>query len=532
MFLRTFKILSLIAILFLLSQSFSSFHATASDYAQAASTTPRTIPSLKQWRAGTGSYTFSQSSRIVLDPIYVKPLSTTAIVFRNDLRSLTGRLIPVVIGNSKSGDIYFSLNAHDQNLGSEEYILSITDRLLISAQTDAGAFYATRTILQLLKQGHTIPGGTAHDWPDYTERNLMVDVGRKYFSIQWLSNQIKELAYLKMNYLHLHFSDNLGFRLESSSHSEIVTSPYYTKTQIRNLVTLAQQYHITIIPEIDFPAHDDALLASHPELQLKSTDGTTNAGDIDLGKEASYKLIKDLLQEYLPLFPGPYWHAGADEYLDPGQYSHYPQLQAYAQAHYGSQATGIDAYLGYIKWIDGIVRSHGKTLRIWDDAHSALAQTGTVVGLNSNIILELWDGNTNPQTAINEGHFILNATLHPTYYVLGRYTPDPANLYEKWAPNIQWSGGQDGSSVTPRNPKLLGGQLHIWCDQPDAQTEDEVASGILNPLRAIAQNLWGAPKLVPTYQEFTTIINSLGHAPGYIAPSSSTPTVPPVPTQR
>ena len=226
------------------------------------------------------------------------------------------------------------------------------------------------------------------------------------------------------------------------------------------------------------------------------------------------------MQEYLPLFPGPYWHAGADEYLNPSQYSNYPQLQAYAQAHYGVNATGIDAYLGYIKWIDGIIRAAGKTLRTWDDPHTVLGQTGTVVGLNPNIILELWNGNTNPQTAIDEGHSIVNATFHPTYYVLGGYSSDPADMYENWTPNSEWG---NNSSVAARNPKLLGGIFHVWCDQPGAQTEDQVASGIINPLRDLAQNTWGAPKLVPTYQAFTTIINSVDRAPGYIPPRGPAP---------
>ncbi len=525
MLLRQIKKMLLTIILLLIFSIFqvlSTYDALVTHYAQAQSGTPMTIPALKQWRAETGSYTFSQSSHIVLDPTFVKQLAATGFLFSNDLRSLTGLSIPVVTGSSKSGDIYLSLNAHDNGLGSEGYLLNVTDRLIISAQVDAGVFYGTRTLLQLLKQSHTIPGGAARDWPDYSERGLMVDVGRKYYTVQWLENQIRDLAYLKMNYLHLHFSDNLGFRLQSSSHPEIVTSPYYTKVQIHSLITLAQQYHITVVPEIDFPAHDDAILASHPELQLKGSNGTVNAGDIDLGQDASYKLIKDLLQEYLPLFPGPYWHGGADEYLDPSQYSNYPQLQAYARAHYGANATGIDAYLGYIKWLDGIVRSAGKTLRTWDDPHTVLAQTGTAVGLNPDVILELWSGNTNPQTTIDEGHSIINAAFHPTYYVLGGYASDATDLYEKWAPNLEWSTSQN-LSVTAPNPKLLGAVFHVWCDQPSAQTEDQVAKGIMNPLRGMAQNTWGAPKLVPTYQDFTSIINSIGHAPGYIPPPGQVP---------
>ncbi|HEX3641696.1 MAG TPA: beta-N-acetylhexosaminidase, partial [Ktedonobacteraceae bacterium] len=223
MLLRYIKKMSLIIILLLsfgIFQVFLTYHIPVTHYGQAQSRTPITIPSLKQWNAGAGagSYTFSRSSHIVLDPTFVKQLTTTAAVFSKDLHALTGLSIPAVTGSSKSGDIYLSLNAHDKSLGSEGYLLTIADRVTISAQEDAGVFYGTRTILQLLKQSHTIPEGIARDRPDYPERGLMVDVGRKYYSVPWLENHIRDLAYLKMNYLHLHFSDNLGFRLQSSSH--------------------------------------------------------------------------------------------------------------------------------------------------------------------------------------------------------------------------------------------------------------------------------------------------------------------------
>ena len=77
--------------------------------------------------------------------------------------------------------------------------------------------------------------------------------------------------------------------------------------------------------------------------------------------------------------------------------------------------------------------------------------------------------------------------------------------------------------MTARNPKLLGAVFHVWCDQPSVQTEDQVAKGIMNPLRGMAQNTWGASKPVPTYQGFTSIINSIGRAPGYIPPRGPVP---------
>jgi hexosaminidase len=477
---------------------------------------PITIPSVKQWTGGPGSYSFSSSSRIVLDPADVSKLNTTAYVFANDLSYLSCLSTPVVAGNTNAGDILLTLNSTDTTLGTDGYSIIITDRVTISAQADAGAFYGTRTLLQLLKQNFIISGGTIRDWPDYPQRGLMVDVGRKYFSVQWLENLIRDLSYQKLGYLHLHFSDNLGFRIESSSHPELTsnTSPYYTKAQMSSLIALAQQYHVTIVPEIDFPAHVGAILAVHPELKLVSSRGIALPDKIDLSLPGTYTLISDLLHEYLTFFPGPYWHAGADEYLHPGDYADYPQLQAYAQAHWGPGATGVDTYLNYVNWVDSIVKSYGKTTRTWGDPYESLASTGTAVGLNKDVVLELWNGDINPWQPINSGFYVSNASFQPLYYVLGSYLSDPQNLYEDWAPNLEFGAGNNWS-VAPRDPRLLGAKLHIWCDNPDAETEDQVAAGIMNALRGVAQNSWQAPKLVPTYSQFTSLISVIGRAPGW-----------------
>jgi N-acetyl-beta-hexosaminidase len=105
----------------------------------------------------------------------------------------------------------------------------------VDARADAGAFYGTRSLLQLIKQAPTIPAGVGRDWPSKPERGLMVDNGRKYFSVGWLRNHVKDLAYLKLNYFHLHVSDNLGFRLESTTHPEVVSAQRYTKQEIDSI---------------------------------------------------------------------------------------------------------------------------------------------------------------------------------------------------------------------------------------------------------------------------------------------------------
>src|SRR5581483_6951405 len=185
----------------------------------------QSVPALQQWTAGSGSYSFTTASRIVVDPAYASTLNPEATTFATDLGALAGRTISVVQqATAATGDIFLTLGGTD---AAEGYTMTVGSSVRIQASTAAGAFYGTRTVLQLLHISLTISAGTAHDWPVKPERGLMVDQGRKFFTVDWLAKHIKELSYLKLNVFHFHLSDTFGFRLESSTHPEIVSAQHY-----------------------------------------------------------------------------------------------------------------------------------------------------------------------------------------------------------------------------------------------------------------------------------------------------------------
>jgi hexosaminidase len=474
---------------------------------------PRTIPALKQWLDGAGNYTFDASSRIVFSADDAPQLTEAAEIFADDLLMFTGIIISTVSDTSlHTGDILLKLDSIIAISNDEGYILEVGDCLTISARTEHGVFNGTRTVLQLLKQSLSISGGIAHDWPDYAQRSLMVDMGRKYFSVAWLEKHIRELAFLKYNYFHFHLSDNYGFRLECESHPEIVSSQYYTKAEIRSLIELARKYHITIVPEIDMPGHMDAILESHPELRLTGSSGSTNyecLGDIDLANPVSYRFMQDLLDEFIPLFPGPYWHIGADEYLYKDGYEPFPQLLQYAREHFGPDATAKDCYLAFVNWANEIVKSHGKITRVWNDG----LYGGQAVSVARDMVYEHWyhEGIT-PQEILDLGLYLVNSSIAHLYYVLGRgYRASSDLIYDAFELHIF----HNQAVIDPLNPLNLGAKLHVWCDVPDAETEEQVAEGITYPLRSLAQKNWGSPKLVLDHERFVEICDELGRAPGY-----------------
>jgi hexosaminidase len=484
------------------------------------SSRPLTIPALREWSAGGAPFALQAASRITAQPELIEVAQTLS----EDLLALTGQVIEI----GEGGDIVLSLSDCDPEIGDEGYRLGIDGAVQISARTTAGVFYGTRTLLQLLKQD-SLPGGVARDWPRYPERGMMVDAGRKYFSAAWFEDHVRELAYLKMNYLHIHFSEDLGFRIESETHPEIVSAEHLTKNEVRSIIALAQRYFITVTPEIDMPGHMAAALTPHPELQLVNVLGQGDPSRLDVTNPAAFQFAIELIDEYLTLFPGPWWHTGADEYMAPYEYLQYPQLQAYAREQYGPNAVAKDAVHGFTNRIDEFVRSRGRRTRMWHDDLNG----GAAVTVNPDIVAEWWTNISPlsdvfppaPQTLLDQGRTIMNAGWFPTYYVVGGAfgvspLPPPADMesaYETWEVHEFYGAIYYDATlnfppdlVDPDEPRNLGSKLNLWCDGPEAETEDEVTAHIAPNLRVIAQKTWQSPVLVEDYADFEPIIDAVG----------------------
>jgi hexosaminidase len=479
----------------------------AAPAARAASGTPTSVPALRQWTAGTGSFTFGAGSRVVIDPAYATQLTSDANTFAADLSALEHRTVAVAQGTPNAGDIALTLGG--AGLPAEGYTMTVGASISIQGGTTTGEFWGTRTVLQLLHQSATIAAGSATDSPTKAERGLMLDTGRRFFDVAFVENQIRDMSYLKMNYFHLHVSDTFGFRLESTTHPEITSAQHYSKQDIANIIAIGNAYHVQVIPEIDTPGHMDAILSGElsvgKDYRLKDSSGGISASFIDLSIPGARTLLSDLITEYEPLFTSsPYWHIGADEYVT--NYGSYPQLLTYARANYGASATAKDTYYGYINWADAIVRAGGKTTRMWNDG---IKSGDGTVSPNADIIVEYWyNYGLTPQQLINAGHTIANESWTPTYYVYGGAKPDPTWMYESWNPELF-----QGSNTINNAAKDLGSVIHVWCDNPNAETQDQTAAGIKYPMRDLAQMTWGSPKLASTYAAFVPIMDAIGRNP-------------------
>nr|WP_244375638.1 glycoside hydrolase family 20 protein [Streptomyces ficellus] len=473
------------------------------------STAPATIPAVREhepargpgWKPGAGSaVVVAKGSGALAD----------------EARLLAGELKTAYRGEAaaRPGDVELALNT-GQAGGPESYTLTTRDgKVRISAPDEAGAFYGTRTVKQALRSGGTVPEGVVRDRPAKPQRGLNLDIARKHFDAAWIEDRLRDMADLKLNQLVLHFSDDQGFRIASTSHPEVVSKDHLTTAQVRRIIALANRLHIDVVPEVDSPGHLGAVLRAHPQLQLRNVQGAPRQGAIDISKPESARIVDDLIREYAALFPGPWFHVGADEYQaltvrDPA--ASYPQLARAARQEFGANATVEDLATGWLNDRAAVANAAKKKAKAWNDGFFA----GGTVTANKNIEVEYWTGKEigarEPVSYLAEGRKVVNLNDEYLYYVLGEpneFTyPTGRRIYEEWTPRVL-----RGSSAAPERyaGQILGGRFAVWCDLADAQTQAQVADGIRMPLRATAQKLWDPATPELTWQQFQALANKLG----------------------
>lgn len=474
----------------------------------ALSTAPRTIPAVRAHTPARG-------------PGW-RPAAARRVVVSDAGLADEGRLVAGELGltyagqknDVRAGDLRLALN-DDEGANPESYTMTVRGgRVTISGPSDAGVFYGTRTLKQEVHGGGTAPEGVVRDQPAKPQRGFTLDIARKYFSPAWIEDRVRELGDLKYNQLGLHFSDDQAFRIQSDTHPEIVSRQHLTKAQVKRIVDLAASRHITVVPEIDSPGHLGAVLAAHPELQLRNVNGVATRGAIDISKEDSANLLDDLLDEYAPVFPGAYWHLGGDEYQAltvSSPAASYPQLAAAARARYGAGAGVADLTTGWLNDRADTVRAHDRAMRVWNDGFFR----GTSVKPASDLVVAYWTGKEigarPPAEYLGAGRKMLNYNDEYLYYVLGEPNdfayPTGRRIYEQWTPRVL----RGTTPVAARyDSQILGGSLSVWCDLANAQTQAQVAAGIRMPLRATSQKLWDARTPQLSWTQFTALANRLG----------------------
>jgi hexosaminidase len=283
---------------------------------------------------------------------------------------------------------------------------------------------------------------------------------------------------------------------------------------VKKIVDLAASRHITVVPEIDSPGHLGAVIAAHPDLQLRNASGVAAQGSVDISKPAAAKIVDDLLNEFSGVFPGAYWHLGGDEYLalmarDPA--TSYPQLAAAARARFGPKANVADLTTGWLNDRANVMRGHGRTMRAWNDGFYRSSSVQPAGDLQAAYWTGKELGARPPADYLSAGRKVINYNDEFLYYVLGQpqtfVYPTGQRIYEQWTPRVL-----RGTTAVPAryDGQILGGVFAVWGDRPNAQTQDQVAAGIRMPLRATAQKLWDSRTPSLSWAQFKTLAGRLG----------------------
>ncbi|MFD1400096.1 family 20 glycosylhydrolase [Lacticaseibacillus suilingensis] len=478
------------------------------------------------------------------------PLGYQVDKFATNYQAASGTELSVLSQGQKVSQGVISINTADQTVTNDQgYRINITaDNIAISASSQVGAFYALTTLTQLLQAKTALPLGVIEDAPEVSLREVSVDCGRKYYSKAWFMNLIDEMAASKANDLLMHFSDKTGFMLESKSHPEVMSSQYLTQDEVKEIIAYAKQNFITVTPEFDMPGHLGQVLSQHPEFQLPVQQVVSglrggkmvtipigkplkNSAYLDITNPDAVAFMKSLLDEYMGLFgdSSPYFSIGADEYLGDdwtaAGMAQYPALVKAAQAKYGADATGVEAFYDFLNEMGDYVKAHGYQVEIFHDRIERRDATSKVA-LNKDFIVKYWTHcRTNMptlQTMIDDGYKLINFDDGYLYYVLGQNAgykyPKADNIYNGWDngvfANVAGDGKIDGKEIVQKldhsqlSDQFLGSAISIWSDNHDAQTEDEVAAQFAAPLRAFAQKAWGIDDAID-YTTFAAVSDNL-----------------------
>ncbi|MET7733135.1 family 20 glycosylhydrolase [Streptomyces sp. NPDC005402] len=458
--------------------------------------TPVTVPALPRWTPEPGAYVHRLGARLVADDPAERRVADTLAA---DLRAAGHGSVPVVRGGARKGDIVVDVRPSRSSLGAEGYELRAGTHLSITGATETGAFYGTRTLLQLLAQGDRIPAGRTVDVPRYQERGVGVCACYIHISLPWLENLVREMAYNKLNQLLVEL------KVKSDAHPEANTWGYYTRDEIRQLVALGDKYHVEVIPEINSPGHMDPWIENRPDLQLTDSDGNKQPSRLDITQQAAFDYYTSLMDEYAQVFTSKSWHMGADEYMLGSDFAKYPQILKYARNRYGSGATPQDAFVDFVNRVHDHAAGRGVRLRIWNDGLTG----ANTVPVDKDTTVEHWlNVAVKPSGLIAQGYSLMNSS-YSLYLIRGGFHSDTESLYDQsWDPR-----SFEGEKLTSSRG-VTGAKISLWPDNGRGETENEVAVRLWPALRHIAQATWGDPHPDATYAAFMARGTAVGHAPG------------------
>ncbi len=402
-------------------------------------------------------------------------------------------------GEARDGDLVVCVGRAEtlegKNTFGEGFVVEAGPAAVLTAQSERAAVYGLRTVFE---SGELAYGVTA-DWPSTNERGLHLDAGRKYYTKQWIMEQVKDLSRNRMNVLWLHFSENEGFRIDSERHPEVPSRFFLTKDEVREIIALCNSLFVDINPALDCPGHLGTALLEHPRWRLNREMAEPLYSAQDITNPDARAFLLELVDEYAELFAGSkVFHIGGDEFIDFNHFERFPEMEAYAKEHLGPDCGGVDLYVEFLNQVIAHVRAKGFQVRVWNDGLFRPDQAEHVK-LDKDVQIAFWsnwDKNMAPlQAFLDRGYQVVNYHADYLYYILlvrkNYADPDPDKLLNEWHPGMFPTHPTCGEQVLDTGSEhMLGCCYSIWSDWPDEQSEEEVHQRSVDSIRAFGIRCW------------------------------------------
>ena len=487
---------------------------------------PKVAPAVQQWYGKEGQSSITSDTVLATGD---SGFEQAATFYQSDLAS---RGLELATGDKQAQQRIEFKKVENKGYGKEGYGITIQDGVItIESATNAGAFYATRTLLQMGEKD--LQNGEIRDFPSFSHRGFMLDTGRKFIPYDTLVDIMLNMAYYKMNDLQLHLNDNYiflkehlagknlspeeelkyvlehaktGFRVETDivgkNGQKLTSDEHYTKEEMQNLIKLAKALHINLVPEIDTPGHALSFVKVRPDLMyqgsLSDYRGKHNVErvamlDLDNKYDETLAFVKSVYDKLLdgpdaPLHGVSTVHIGTDEY-------------------YGSR----ESYRRYVNDLIKYIKGKGYTPRIWG---SLSAKRGKTAVDWKDVEVDIWSiGWQQPKEAIAQGAKIINITDIPTYSVpngdnrqaaYGDYA-NYETQYNGWTPNDFRTG--HGPLLEASNPNIIGGGHAVWNDNIDLHetglTSYDIFKRFFKSMQTTAERTWGSDRAAATFAERT-----------------------------
>lgn len=380
----------------------------------------------------------------------------------NNLKATSGFNIKVLEGEpNDEKSIFLTTIGENDDLGIEGYkINSSENRIEILANRPVGVFRGIQTLKQMLPSEITkntiekevkwsVPLANIIDKPEYEYRGLMIDVARHFFTINDLKRQIDIASQYKINKLHIHLSDDQGWRLEIKKWPELTTIGgstevgggtvgYYTQEEFKDLINYAKARYIEIVPEFDMPGHVNAALASYgflnPDGQKKPLYTGTKVGFSTLmtNSEKTYEFIEDVIKEVSDISPSKYIHIGGDE----------------------ADSTKKEDYDYFVGRVSKIAQKYGKIPIGWDPID-------TSPNIDSTTVLQNWKDSN--EEAKKKNMKMIISIAKKTYLDMKYNKETPYGL--DWAGyiSVEDAYNWDPTDFAPKN-LILGIEAPLWTE--------------------------------------------------------------------